>query len=143
MGKKIIKLDESDLTRIVKRVIEEDDNKGAYYPYQDFGYSDEQSYLKEFIEADDYAEQLYWQMDKEIQSIVSNAFSNVDFGEIISNYQDEFRKKYNKFSNIDVDVESEYIDSLMSFRSGGVDFDEIVGEVTIAIFEAFEKKRNQ
>jgi hypothetical protein len=102
MGKKIIKLDESDLTRIVKRVIEEDDNKGAYYPYQDFGYSDEQSYLKEFIEADDYAEQLYWQMDKEIQSIVSNAFSNVDFGEIISNYQDEFRKKYNKFSNIDV-----------------------------------------
>ena len=51
--KKIIKLTESDLSRIVKRVIKEED-ENVDNLWKDFGFEDEESFIKHYIEADDY-----------------------------------------------------------------------------------------
>ena len=60
--KKIIKLTESDLTKIVKRLVKESDKDDSYY--------------ENFKQADDYASDLYFEMDNELQEIFDNILNN-------------------------------------------------------------------
>jgi hypothetical protein len=139
--KKIVRLNDSDLSKIIKKVIKEADKDGDV-PYKEFGFNDEESYLKDFIEADEYAQELYWEMDEELNDLVRYFFEKVDVGGIISKYQDKFRDRYDRYSDIGSDISNEYIDSLMQYRSKNIDFDEMVAEITLLIFSSMEEKRN-
>jgi hypothetical protein len=78
--KKTIRLTESDLTKIVKRVINENH-------WEDYGFNDEETYVEDFIEADDYALELLMDMDSEFQEIFQQFLSSGFVGDIINKYQ--------------------------------------------------------
>ena len=123
--KKVIKLTESDLTKIVKRLVKESDKDDSYY--------------ENFKQADDYALELYMEMDDKIQEIFSSILNNIDFESILNYYQNKFREKYGELSNIDGDeIYNENITDLMNMGKKDVDYDFISSEMSAAILDNFK-----
>ena len=122
--KKVIKLTESDLNKIVKRLVKESDKDDSYY--------------ENFKQADDYALELYMEMDDKIQEIFSSILNNIDFESILNYYQNKFREKYGELSNIDGDeIYNENITDLMNMGKKDVDYDFISSEMSAAILDNF------
>lgn len=119
--KKVIKLTESDLTRIVKRVINEDH-------WEDFGFEDEESFIKHYIEADDYAMDLSFDIEREIMNHIEDAVSRIDFEQLIRDAKNDFERKYGQY--YDLNLHNENIDDLKNLKS--IDPERLIG----AIFEA-------
>jgi hypothetical protein len=97
--KKIIKLTESDLTRIVKQIINED-------IYDD---------------VDDYAMELQISVSDQIAEILYNVLQRIDFGNIISEHQELLKNKYPNYE----ELESSEANYLMSLSDEGLDIDNL------------------
>jgi hypothetical protein len=97
--KKIIKLTESDLTRIVKQIINED-------IYDD---------------VDDYAMELQISVSDQIAEILYNVLQRIDFGNIISEHQELLKNKYPNYE----ELESSEASYLMSLSDEGLDIDNL------------------
>ncbi len=123
--KKIIKLTESDLTRIVKRIINEDLSDKHW---EDFGFKDEESFIEHYIEADDYALELTFDIESEIMNYIEDAVNRIDFEQLIRDAQNNFKSKYGQYYDIDV-LTNEHIDDLKNLKS--IDPERLIG----AIFE--------
>jgi hypothetical protein len=119
--KKIVRLTESDLTRIVKRVINEDH-------WKDFGFEDEESFIKDYIEADDYAMDLSFDIEREIMNHIEDAVSRIDFEQLIREAKNDFKRKYGQY--YDLNLHNENIDDLKNLKS--IDPERLLG----VIFEA-------
>jgi hypothetical protein len=119
--KKVVKLTERDLTRIVKRVINEDH-------WKDFGFKDEESFIEHYIEADDYAMDLSFDIEREIMNYIEDAVSRIDFEELIRDAKNDFKRKYGQY--YDLNLHNENIDDLKNLKS--IDPERLIG----AIFEA-------
>ncbi len=117
--KKIIKLTESDLTKIIKRLVKESD----------------ESYYENFKQADDYASDLYFEMDMELQEMFNNILNHIDFEDILKKYQNKFREKYGELADIDEDIYNENITDLMNMDVKNIDFDFISSEISGAILD--------
>jgi hypothetical protein len=90
--KKVMKISESDLNRIVKKVINE--NNLEYR--EDFGFED----------ADEYALELIFDADSEIFERLINFFEYIDLESIIEEKKAMFRKKYPEYNNFSDDYEN-------------------------------------
>ena len=120
--KKVVTLTEKELTNIVKRLVKESDKDESYY--------------ENFEQADDYALELYMEMDDEIREIFSSILNNIDFESILKYYQNKFREKYGELADIDGDeIYNENITDLMNMGKKDVDFDLITYEMSAAILD--------
>ena len=120
--KKVVTLTEKELTNIVKRLVKESDKDESYY--------------ENFEQADDYALELYMEMDDEIREIFSSILNNIDFESILKYYQNKFREKYGKLADIDGDeIYNENITDLMNMGKKDVDFDLITYEMSATILD--------
>jgi len=83
--RKVVRLTERDLTRIIKRTIKE---------------TDEDSSTEEFESANVYATNLWHKMDHEISELMSYALSNVfeEINNIVQENQNEFKEEYGQFA---------------------------------------------
>lgn len=123
--KKVIKLTESDLTKIVKRLVKESDKDDSYY--------------ENFKQADDYAFELYREMDDKIKEIFDSILNNIDFESIFKYYQNKFREKYGELADIDGDeIYNENISDLMNMGKNDVDYDSISYEMSEVILNNFK-----
>ena len=89
---KIIKLSETDLTRIVNRIIKENNLEQR----EDFG----------FEEADEYALDLIFDVNYEIIERLTNFFESIDLESIIEEKKTMFREKYPEYDNFSDDYEN-------------------------------------
>ena len=123
--KKVIRLTESDLSRIVKRVIKENDNE-----------VDER-----MVDADNYADNLYWEMNNHIEGLFNDFLNEVNIDEIIKRYQDKFREsEYGEYVKDAYDYNLDDIELLMSYKP--IDNDELSGHLTISLLELIESKNH-
>ena len=123
--KKVIRLTESDLSRIVKRVIKENDNE-----------VDER-----MVDADNYADKLYWEMNNHIEVLFNDFLNEVNIDEIIKGYQDKFREsEYGEYVKDAYDYNLDDIELLMSYKP--IDNDELSGHLTISLLELIESKNH-
>jgi hypothetical protein len=119
--KKVVTLTERELTKIIKRLVKESDKDESYY--------------ENFEQADNYAFDLYFEMDRELQEMFNNILNNIDFESILKKYQNAFREKYGKLADIDEDIYNENITDLMNMGRKEVDFDFISSEMSSAILD--------
>ena len=129
--KKVVTLTESDLTRIVKRIIKE--NEGA-----DFGFGNEEEYFKDFVEADEFAQQLYWDLHETLEDNVRVFLESINFYEMVSAYQERFRERYGRYSDLDIYPESDYIESLMTINVSKKISDDTITEIGDSIIDSFK-----
>ena len=61
--KKVVRLSESDLSKIIKKIIKEDDSNW----WTKYGFDSEDSFISDYEEADDYASELINDVDYELQ----------------------------------------------------------------------------
>jgi predicted ATPase len=128
---KIVKLTESDLNNIIKKVIKE--NYG-----EEFGFDNEEEYFKDFIEADEYAEKLYWELHETVEDNVRMFLEHIDFYQIVSYYQEKFRERYVRYSDLESYPESDYIESLMSIKVSKKIPDEKIMDIGDSIIDSFK-----
>lgn len=129
--KKVVTLTESDLTRIVKRIIKENDGER-------FGFDNEEEYLKDFVSADEYAGELYLGMMDEVENRFYEIISGMDFSDIIQNYQNKFKRKYGKYANIGDEIYNDHIVSLMSLKTQPIETEDYMGNMTDGLFRTLE-----
>lgn len=122
--KKVVKLSESQLNDIIKRIVIE----SSELEYDD-------SYLSDFKNADDYAGELYARMDNEIQDILGEVLKSINLEQIILKYQNKFISKYGQYSNIGDEIYNDNITSLMQFGNNGINYDEIAGDISGQILD--------
>lgn len=122
--KKVVRLTESDLVNIIKRLVKE-----SYGPEHD------ESYFEDFKNADDYAGELYMEMDNEIQTIVGEFLTNSNFEKILHKYQNEFIDKYGQYSDVDYGVFNEYITDLMQMGNKDFNYDDAIGDISSTILD--------
>lgn len=130
--KKTIRLNESDLTKIVKRVINENH-------WEDYGFNDEETYVEDFIEADDYALELLMDMDSEFQEIFQQFLSSGFVGDIINKYQTMFEERYPKYTEDRDEITNEHISDLFNL-SDSDDYEDISGELSGALMDGLHAK---
>ena len=110
--KKVIRLTESDLNRIVKKIIKENEEESDWWTK--FGFDSEDSFVSDYEEADDYASELIRDVDDEIQELLIRFFETVDLGRIIKKRQLMFEERYPQYVNPDEEFHNEGIDYLMN-----------------------------
>ena len=111
--KKVIRLTESDLTRLIKRVIKEEESNW----WTKFGFDDKESFLRNYEKVDDYALELTFDIQDEITQQLKHFMENIDFEYIIESYQNIFRERYPQYVNEDGEFSNEYIDELMNAKT--------------------------
>jgi hypothetical protein len=136
MGK-VLRLTESDLTRIVKRVIKENH-------WEKYGFNDENLYYEEYEKADKYASDLYMDIDERITKLMGYALSSVleSINDIINENQNEFREEYGQFVDNEEDVYNESINDLMKMSLDKIDIDEVSFGMSEVVLEALLKNEN-
>ena len=125
--KKIIKLTETDLTKIVKRIINEDlsDNH-----WEDFGFENEESFIEHYTEADDYALDLSFDIEREIMNHIEDAVSRIDFEQLIRDAKNDFKSKYGQYYDLD-NFSNENIDDFKKIKS--IDPERLIGAISEAV----------
>jgi len=108
--KKVIRLSESELSKIIKKIIKEDESEW----WTKFGFDSEDSFVSDYEEADDYASELIRDADDEIQELLIRFFETVDLGRIIKKRQLMFEERYPQYVNPDEEFHNEGIDYLMN-----------------------------
>lgn len=131
--KKIVRLTESDLMRIVKRTIKENDGV-------EFGFDNEEEYLTDFETADNYAGELYLEMMDEVDNRFYEIISGMDFSDIIENYQNKFKRKYSKYVNITDEIYNEHIVHLMSLKTQPIETEDYMGNMLDGLYKTLEGK---
>jgi len=105
---KIVKLSESDLTRLVKHVLKED----GYTPFKEFGFKNENEYFEKFDKADDYAMQLILDISSELTDRIMETIE-YNLEPLIEEAKENFKSEYPMFTNMTDDIVS-HIPTLMS-----------------------------
>ena len=95
--KKVIKLTEEDLTKIVKRILKEDDEDD----------------LEDYKKADDYAEELFYDIDNAISYNLLSCLESMDLGGMVKDAQNRFRRNYPEYASTHESTENEHISLLM------------------------------
>lgn len=121
--KKIVGLTESDLMKIVKRIIKE---------------NDEEEYFDKFKIADEYAGELYIQMLDEIDNQFYEIIDGIDFSNIVEKYQNKFKQRYSEFANISDEIYNNDISDLMSFRTTPITYENYSDYMSEAVFETIK-----
>jgi hypothetical protein len=135
--KKVIKLTESDLTRIVKRVIKENN-------WEKYGFSDEETFLEEYNNADEYASELYMSIDRDITNLIGYTLSNVwdEISNIVDEYQNNFKEEYGQFASNEEGLYNENINDLMKINIKNTDDRELSSQISALILDNLLGNKN-
>jgi len=98
--KKTVKLSEKELNRLVKKIVNEQDDDINY----------------EFIKADEYAGELKEDMEEYISNILLQVFESISLKDIVLKYQNKYKRKYPQYVDVE-GYESDYIDLLLSITT--------------------------
>lgn len=93
--KKVVRLSESDLSKIIKKIIKEDDSNW----WTKYGFDSEDSFISDYEEADDYASELINDVDYELQELFYEFFNTIDISDIIKKHQSMFIERYPQYVN--------------------------------------------
>ncbi len=135
--KKVIRLTEKDLTRIVKRVIKENN-------WEKYGFNDEESFLEEYKNADEYASDLYRGIDDEITELVGYALSNFmgEINNIVIESQNKFKDEYGQFAKNEDELYNDNIDDLMKMNMNNIDMEELSAGISGIILDNLLGSKN-
>ena len=97
--KKVIKLTEEDLTKIVKRILKEDD--------------EDEYDLEDYNKADDYADKLITEIYDAIDYNILSVLESMDLGGMVKDAQNRFRRNYPEYASTHESTENEHISLLM------------------------------
>jgi len=131
--KKVVKLTENDLIRIVKQTIKENDG-------EKFGFDHEEEYLIDFEKADNYAGELYYQMIDEIDDRLLGIISGMDFSDIIERYKNKFKRRYGKYKNVGIETINENITDLMSLKTEPIDIENYMNNMLDGLYKTIDGK---
>ena len=120
--KKVIRLTESDLHRVIKTVIKEESDWWVRY-----GFDSEESFLENYENVDNYAQELIYDVDRELQGLLLNFFEQIDLMEIVKNRQELFKEQYPQYSNPG-EFYNEDIDNLLTANTN-LDSDELMDKL--------------
>jgi hypothetical protein len=134
--KKTIKLTEKDLSRIVNRVINE---QLSDEHWADFGFKDEESFIEDYKNSDDYAESLFWEMTEELEENVNEFIQGLGINRIISKYQNKFREKYPNYYN-NRSFGNYNIDDLLDIKTDDLNYTDLSSNIVDEIIESIRRK---
>ncbi len=97
--KKVIKLTEEDLVKIVKKILKEDDE----YDYD----------LENYKKADEYASNLISEIDDAIYYNILSVLESMDLGNMVKDAQNRFRHNYPEYASTHESIGNEHISFLM------------------------------
>jgi len=139
--KKVIRLNESDLYKIVKTVIKEESDQ-----WTDYGFDNEESFYENYENVDEYASELTMEVDNEIQSSLINFFEGTGFvrvvEEIVKSRQKMFKERYPQYSNVG-EFDNFNIDKLLTANTdldSGELMYELIWEVSLAFMDTIFRK---
>ncbi len=98
--KKVIKLTEEDLKKIITKIIKEDD--------------DSEYDLEDYKKADEYANLLFEEVDEAIQNNLFYLLESMNLGGMIKDAQDRFRHRYPEYASTHESTGNYHISSLMN-----------------------------
>ncbi len=124
--KRVIRLSESDLHKVIKRVIKEDDL------YRKYGFDDEESFYEDYVNVDEYARELTMEVEEEIRDLLINFFEQTDFvgiiKESVESRQQMFKERYPQYSNVG-ELTNDYIDNLLT-ANPDLESEDVIDEVS-------------
>ena len=137
--KKVIRLTESDLLKVIKRVIQEEEESDWWTEY---GFNNEESFYENYENVNDYAHELTIEVLDEFEDLLISFFKQTDFleniKEIVESRQKMFKERYPQYSNVG-EFTNDDIDKLLT-ANANLDseeiMDELVAQVSDSIFEA-------
>jgi len=97
--KKVIKLTEEDLVKIVKKILKEDDES-------DYD-------LEDYKKADEYANNLFSEIDDAIYYNILSVLESMDLGNMVKDAQNRFRHHYPEYASTHEETGNEHISFLM------------------------------
>jgi len=97
--KKVIKLKEEELKKIITKILKEDDE----YDYD----------LEDYEKADEYANLLFEEVDEAIQNNLFYLLESMNLGGMIKDAQDRFRHRYPEYASTHESIGNEHISFLM------------------------------
>lgn len=127
------RLTERDLSRIVKRVINEENEEY----WKDYGFDDEESYSKDYISADEYAEDLTSQIYDEVFSQIMFFLDSSDIQSFIEDCKKEFINKYGGYAKNHESTYNENISHLLKMNSN-FDSESAAGTMTEVLIKYIE-----
>ena len=98
--KKVIRLTEEDLTKIVKKILKEENDEDEYD-------------LEDYKKADEYAEKLYYDIDNAISYNLLSCLESMDLGGMVNDAQYRFTQQYPEYASTHESTGNEYISRLM------------------------------
>jgi hypothetical protein len=133
--KKVIRLTESDLQKVIKRVIQEEEESDWWTEY---GFDDKGSFLEFYYEVvEEYAYELIMEIDNEVQELLIDFFEQTGFmenvKEIVESRKKMFMEQYPQYSNVG-EFMNENIDRLMTAKAK-LDLEDIVEEASGSILD--------
>jgi hypothetical protein len=107
-----------------------------------FGFNDEQSFVEDYIKADDYAGNCIDGLLDEIKERMTNAIMDID--EIILRHQNNFKDEYGQYLHPTMTFVNDNIDTLFMLSYDEDNFNNFIDEITYpineSIFKNFSKK---
>lgn len=97
--KKSIRITEQELSKLIKKIVNEQDDEIDY----------------EFVKADNYAGEIMEDMRKHFISLFYVALKGLPLKEMIIEYQNTFKKKYSQY--VGEDYINDYMDTLMDIST--------------------------
>ena len=98
--KKVIKLTEEDLAKIIKKILKEEDDD-EYYD------------LEDYKKADEYASDLISEIDDAINYNILSVLESMDLGNMVKYAQNRFRHHYPEYASTHETTGNEHISFLM------------------------------
>ena len=97
--KKVIKLTEEDLKKIITKILKEDDE--SKYDLEDYN------------KADDYADKLITEIYDAIEYSILPVLESMELGNMVKDAQNRFRRNYPEYASTHESTENYHITSLM------------------------------
>jgi phosphoribosyl-ATP pyrophosphohydrolase len=97
--KKVIKLTEEDLKKIITKILKEDDE--SEYDLEDYN------------KADEYASNLITEIDDAIYYNILSVLESMDLGNMVKDAQNRFRHHYPEYASTHEEIGNEHISFLM------------------------------
>jgi cellulose biosynthesis protein BcsQ len=135
--KKVIRLTESDLHKIIKKVIKEEESDW----WTKYGFDNEESFNENYENVNEYASKLSLDVEDEIRNLLINFFDQTGVvrivEEIVKSRQKMFKERYPQYSNVGEFINWN-IDDLLTANTN-LDSEEIMDELTEEISIIFSK----
>ena len=121
----------------LRRVIKEEEENEEYW--KDYGFDDQESYVKDFAIADEYAQDLVFDLYSEINSRLVSLLNSIDIDRMISDRQEMFMERYENYAIDHEDIANDNVTHLMELNTN-IDVESIADAMEEALALKLESK---